>query len=157
MAKIRRKLTQADVDKIMLMNEACGTYFQRDPDRADAIFVKPRRRQPIEVSRAKARLRTARWRSEMDRRRAPTVEQVGMALAVALATTSWQDRLTGADYDLIRRALMDLEARGFSIAEARKTLRRLRIKLVDPGDRQGEESEGCGPPVWQDEKHKLPF
>lgn len=80
-----------------------------------------------------------------------------MALATALATTSWSDGLTGADYDLLRRALMDLEARGFSIEEAKRTLRRLRLRLVDPGDRAGEESEGCGPPILQDESNKLPF
>lgn len=157
MATMRRRLTPEDVDLINQMNAAKGAYFQRDPDRPDSVFVKPgRRRQPVEVSRAKARLRTARWRSEMDRRRAPTVEQVGMALATALATTSWSDTLTALDYDLIRRALADLQARGFSIDEARRTLRRLRIKLVDPGDRQGEESEGCGPPIWDDGR-RLPF
>ncbi|WP_441260667.1 hypothetical protein AB7008_41255 [Bradyrhizobium sp. 521_C7_N1_3] len=156
MATIRRKLTPEDVDKIARLNEACGTYFQRDPDRADAVFAKPRRRQPIEVSRAKSRLRTARWRSEMDRRRAPTVSEVGMALAVALATTSWSDTLTSLDYDLIRRALSDLEARGFDPKEVRKTMRRLRTRMVDPGDRQGEADESCGPPSLEDER-KLPF
>lgn len=80
-----------------------------------------------------------------------------MALATALATTSWSDMLTPADYDLIRRALADLQARGFSIDEARKTLRRLRVRLVDPGDRAGEADEPCGPPIiWHDER-KLPF
>ena len=156
MAQIRRQLTPEDVDRIAALNEACGTYFQRDPDRADNVFVKSRRRQPIEVSRAKARLRTARWRSEKDRRRAPTTAEVGMSLAVALATTSWSDKLTSLDYDLLKRALADLQARGFSIDEARKTLRRLRVKLVDPGDRAGEADESCGPPIWEDER-KLPF
>jgi hypothetical protein len=156
MAKMRRQLTRDDVDRINQMDAVKGAYFQRDPDRPDNLFVKPRSRQPLEVRRAQQRLRTARWRSEMDKRKAPTTTEVGLALATALATTSWQDRLTPADYDLIRRALMDLEARGFSIDEARRTLRRLRIKLVDPGDRAGEESEGCGPPIWQD-KRKLPF
>lgn len=156
MATIRRKLTPEDVDLIARLNEACGTYFQRDPDRADNMFVRPRRRQPLEIKRAKQRLRTARWRSEMDRRKAPTTTEVGMALATALATTSWHDRLTPADYDLIRRALCDLEARGFSIAETKKTLRRLRIRMVDPGDRAGEADDSCGPPIWEDER-KLPF
>ncbi|MEZ0059837.1 hypothetical protein [Bradyrhizobium ottawaense] len=156
MAKIRRQLTQEDVDRIAEMDSARGAYFQRDPDRPDNMFVKPRRRQPVEVSRAKARLRTARWRSEKDRRRAPTVSEVGMSLAVALATSSWSDRLTSLDYDLLRRALDDLQARGFSVEETKKTMRRLRLRLVDPGDRQGEESEGCGPPIWDDGR-KLPF
>lgn len=156
MAKLRRQLTPEDVDLISEMDAAKGAYFQRDADRADNRFVKPRRRQPIEVRRAQQRLRTARWRREKDRRRAPTVAEVGMSLAVALATTSWSDRLTSADYDLIRRALDALQARGFSIEEAKRTLRRLRIRLVDPGDRQGEESEGCGPPIWDDGR-RLPF
>lgn len=156
MAKIRRQLTQEDVDRIAEMDSARGAYFQRDPDRPDSRFVKARRRQPVEVSRAKARLRTARWRSEKDRRRAPTVSEVGMSLAVALATSSWSDRLTSLDYDLLRRALDDLQARGFSVEETKKTMRRLRLRLVDPGDRQGEESEGCGPPIWDDGR-KLPF
>ena len=92
----------------------------------------------------------------MERRKAPTTTEVGLALATALATTSWQDKLTGADYDLIRRALMDLEARGFSIAEARKTLRRLRVRMVDAGDRAGEADGSCAPPIWQGER-ELPF
>lgn len=157
MAKTRRRLTPEDVDTIAELDAAKGQYFGRYPDRPDNHFVKPLRRQPVEVSRAKARLRTARWRSEMDRRKAPTVAEVGSALAVALATTNWSDRLTALDYDLLKRALDDLQARGFSIAEAKKTLRKLRIKMVDPGDRAGEESEGCGPPIWQDDGRKLPF
>ncbi|MDA9411805.1 hypothetical protein [Bradyrhizobium sp. CCBAU 45384] len=156
MATIRRKLTPEDVDLIQEMDEARGTYFQRDPDRPDSVFVKPRRRrQPVEVRRAQQRLRTARWRSEMDRRRAPTANDVGMALAVALATTSWSDTFTSFDYDLIRRALSDLEARGFDPKEVRKTMRRLRTRMVDPGDRAGEADESC-PPIW-DEGRRLPF
>lgn len=154
MVKLRRQLRPEDLDRIAEMDDAKGVYFQRDPDRPDSTFVKPRRRQPVEVRRAQQRLRTARWRSERDRRKAPTTEQVGMALAVALATTSWSDKLTSADYDLIRRALDDLQARGFSIEEAKKTMRRLRIKMVDPRERAGE--EGCGLPIWQDER-TLPF
>lgn len=156
MAKVRRQLTQADVDRINEMNAACGAFFQRDPNRPDNVFVKTRRRQPIEVRRAQQRLRTARWRSELDRRKAPTTAEVGMALATALATTSWQDRLTRPDYDLIRRALSDLEARGFDPKEVRKTMRRLRTRMVDPGDRAGEADESCGPPIWDDER-RLPF
>lgn len=155
-AKARRQLTPEDVDLIAQMDAVKSAYFQRDPDRADNVFMKPRRRQPIEVKKAQQRLRTARWRSEMDRRRAPTVGEVGMALAVALATTSWQDMMTSADYDLIRRALCDLESRGFDPKEVRKTMRRLRTRMVDPGDRAGEADESCGPPIWEDER-RLPF
>jgi len=156
MAQLRRQLTPEDVDRIAEMDSVRGTLFYRDPERPDSRFVKPRRRRPAEVVKAQQRLRTARWRSEMDRRRAPTVAEVGMSLAVALATTSWSDKLTALDYDLIRRALDDLQARGYSIEEARKTLRRLRVRMVDPGDRQGEADESCGPPIFDDGR-KLPF
>ena len=156
MATMRRKLTPQDVDLISEMDAAKASYFQRDPERPDSRFVKPRRRRPAEVVRAQQRLRTARWRSEMDRRRAPTVGEVGLALATALATTSWSDALTSLDYDLLRRALADLQARGFSIDEARRTLRRLRMRMVDPGARAGEADESCGPPIWDDGR-ELPF
>jgi hypothetical protein len=66
-------------------------------------------------------------------------------LAVALATTSDVGRMTRADFDLLRRALLDLEARGFSMTEARNVMRRLRIRMVDPAVRQGEASESTGP------------
>ncbi|OSJ32591.1 hypothetical protein BSZ19_18600 [Bradyrhizobium japonicum] len=151
MTKLRRSLTKDDLSRIAEMDAACGTLFQRDADRPDNVFVKPRRRQPIEVSRAQQRMRTARWRSEMDRRKAPTAAEVGMALATALATTDWSDTLTSLDYDLIRRALSDLEARGFSNVEARRTMRRLRDRMVDPVDRPDEVTEPY------DNKRKLPF
>lgn len=94
MATIRRKLTPEDLDRIAEMDAARGAFFERDPDRPDNKFVKPRRRQPIEIRKAQQRLRTARWRSEMDRRRAPTTTEVGLGLSTALATTSWSGQLT---------------------------------------------------------------
>ena len=162
MAKLRRSLTPKDVDLISEMDEAKTAYFQRDPERPDNRFVKPSRRGvPVEVKRAQGRLRTARWRSNLDRRKAPTTTEVGLALATALATTSWQSHLTPADFDLIRRALDDLTARGYDIKEVTKTLRRLRNRMVDPADRAGEESESCGPAIvptaWEDDERRLPF
>jgi hypothetical protein len=92
----------------------------------------------------------------MDRRRAPTAEQFGMAMAVALATTSRLDDLTVADRQLVQRALAFLTANGFDVAEAKATMRRMRLKLVDPADRDGEASESCAPPirpsVWGEEE-----
>jgi hypothetical protein len=110
-----------------------------------------------EVRRAQGRLRTARWRSELDRRKAPTVRDVGMSLAVALATTNDFGRMTKADFDLLRRAILDLVARGFSETEARSTMRKLRIKMVDPGDRAGEASESTGPAIRLAGEAELPF
>jgi hypothetical protein len=58
---------------------------------------------------------------------------------MALATTRWQDRLTPLDYELLLcKALVDLQARGFNIDEARKAMRRFRIKMVDPADREAK-------------------
>lgn len=47
----------------------------------------------------------------------------------------------------MQAALHHLKANGFDIAEARKTMRRLRMKLVDPADREGETSLSCAEPI----------
>jgi hypothetical protein len=159
MAK-HRQLTPEDVDRIAECDEARQAYFERLPDRPDGKFVKPHGRVAPEVRRAQGRLRTARWRSKLDRKRAPTVSQVGMALATALATLQWSTPFSKIDCELLERALADLKERGFDIDEVRKTLRRLRIKLVEPEDRQGEESESTGPaivPSAQEDERTLPF
>jgi len=153
-----RSLRPEDVDKIAELTEAKRSYFFRDPDRPDGRFVKVFGRVPPEVRRAQGRLRTARWRSELDRKKAPTLHDIGMSMAVALATTSWANRITKLDYELWERTKLDLQSRGFSVGEAKKTLRKLRIKMLDPADRDGEESESCGPPIWNtDGEGKLPF
>lgn len=64
----------------------------------------------------------------------------------ALITTPLA-QMTWTDKDLLARALMDLQARGYSVVEAKATLRRLRNRYVDPGDRQGEATESCAPPL----------
>lgn len=108
-----------------------ATLF-RDPDRPDAKFVPSRRqRQPAEVTKAQARVRTDRWRTSMDRRRAPTAAQLGMSLVTALARSDLNE-LTPDDRGLVGAMLVDLDARGFSLNEARETLRRLRDRVSDP-------------------------
>jgi hypothetical protein len=93
----------------------------------------------------------------MDRKRAPTASEVGMALAVALATTRNLRSFTVDDQRLVQRALHDLKDRGFSIDEALKTLRRLRIKMVDPSERQGEANESCAAPIGLPCEPEPPF
>jgi hypothetical protein len=92
-------------------------------------------------------MRTARYRASMDARKAPTAQQCGLALAVALETTPGLADLTVDDMLLVKRALAYLRANGFDIAEPKKTMRRLRNKIVDPMDRGGEESENTGAPI----------
>jgi hypothetical protein len=142
MAKLRT-LNRDDVDRIAQLDSVRSATFFRDPDRPDSRYVRSRGPVPAEVRRAQGRLRTAHYRAELDRRKAPTTRDLGMALAVALATTPRLNTLTRSDFDLIRRALLDLQARGFDMAEARKTMRRLRSRLMDPADREGEADEGC--------------
>jgi hypothetical protein len=152
-----RTLTTAEAAMVAEIEETKKTRFYRHPDRPDSRYVRSRVRVPPEVKRAKASLRTARYRSELDRAKRPTTHDIGMSLAVALATTNWQSLLTDADYDLLRRALLDLQARGFSRDGALKTLRSLRIRLVDPADRQGEPDENCGMPIPITGERPLPF
>jgi hypothetical protein len=95
----------------------------------------------------------------MDRRACPTTNQIGMALVMALVTSSIDD-LTEADRGITGRALVDLVARGFDLREAQSMLRRLRNRLVDPKDREGEPGESTGealsPSSWGPGR-KLPF
>ena len=88
MAQQRRRPNQEDISRIIrIESDETRQLFERDHDRPDSKFVKPSVRVPPEVKRAKERLRTAHWRSSMDKRRAPSTRDVGMALAVALTTT----------------------------------------------------------------------
>lgn len=158
MTKLKLKtLTPEAEAEVVQINEIKKTNFFRDPDRPDSRYVRSTVRVPPEVRKAKAALRTARYRSELDRAKRPTTHDVGMALAVALATTDWRSELTSLDYDLLRRALLDLQARGFSIDGAKKTMRRLRIRLIDPADRAGEPDENCGMPIPIKGERPLPF
>jgi hypothetical protein len=158
MTKLKlRTLTPQDAAEVAQIEETKKTRFYRDPDRPDSRYVRSRVRVAPEVKKAKASLRTARYRSEMDRMKRPTTHDVGMSLAVALATTNWRSMLTPLDYDLLQRALLDLQARGFSIDGAKKTMRRLRIRLVDPADREGEPDESCGMPIRIAGEPELPF
>lgn len=110
-----------------------ATIF-RDPDRADACFLRRRDPQPLKVAKAMARVRTDRWRTGMDRRHAPTASQIGMSLVTALATARFGD-LTDVDRGLVGAMLTDLQARGFDVKEALATLRRLRTRLIDRAER----------------------
>jgi hypothetical protein len=153
----RLKVLRSLEERVAELDEARRSYFYRDPDRPDVRFVKSHARVPPEVQKAQVRLRTSRWRSEMDRKRAPTASEVGMALAVALATTRNLRSFTVDDQRLVQRALHDLKDRGFSIDEALKTLRRLRIKMVDPSERQGEANESCAAPIGLPGEPEPPF
>jgi hypothetical protein len=102
-------------------------YF-RDPYRPNARFARPR--QDPEVSKAKARMRTAAWRAELDRRKRPTASQVGIALAVAFAAHPDFYEIYRLEGSILERALEHLKLNGFSIAEAQDVLRQMRRRLL---------------------------
>jgi hypothetical protein len=129
------------------IDETRRTEHWRDHDgRPDAHAFKSRGRVPVEVVRAQARLRTADWRNRMDRRRAPDSREIGMSLVWALITSRLSE-MTHSDRDLVARMLTDLQARGYDVVEAKKTLRRMRNRYVGPSDRAGEPSETCAAPI----------
>jgi hypothetical protein len=153
------KISKSEVQTIVsVLDDTRETEYFRSESRPDGRFIQPRRWQDPAVSKAKARIRTARWRNRMDDRRAPTAQQVGVAMVRVLVTSS-MDELTRSDFDFIGRTLVELQVRGFSIEETKKTLRKIRNKLVDLADREGEHSDSTGevisPGSMQDKR--LPF
>jgi hypothetical protein len=108
----------------------CSAEHFRNPDRPDSYFGKSRGRQDPAIKRAKVRLRTAEYRNRLDERCAPSTNQIGMSLIVALVPSDLSS-ITTNDRDIIGRALVDLRERGFSIKETKDALRRFRRRVVD--------------------------
>jgi hypothetical protein len=134
----------SDVDRIVAkINETRQSEHWRNPDRPNSRFVKQVRRQDPKITRAKTRARTALYRNRLDQRGAPSTHQIAMALVVALVTARL-DELTEVDRGIVGRALVDLQGRGFSVVEAKNMLRKLRNRMVDPADLEGESTESTG-------------
>ena len=55
-----------------------------------------------------------------------------------MTVTANLDELTKMDHGIVGRALVDLQRRGFCIVEARDMLQKLRARMVDPADGEGE-------------------
>jgi hypothetical protein len=129
-----------EVDRIVArIDETRSSEHFRIPDRSNAHFVKPRRRQDPAIRRAKTRLRTAAYRNRLDQRCAPSTHEIAMALVVALVTTPSSSSMSRSDWTLVGRALADLQRRGFDLAEVRSTLRKLRDR-IDPADSEDNQS-----------------
>ncbi|MEH2536498.1 MULTISPECIES: hypothetical protein [unclassified Bradyrhizobium] len=139
-------LRPSDVAKIVdQIDRRKESEFWRDPDRPSRAFVPTRQKQDPAIRRAKARARTAAWRNELDRLGRPEARDIGMSLVTALASSPDLLSMTGPEVRFVSAALADLESRGFDRAQVLRVLRRLRNRLLDPADRQGEESESTGP------------
>ncbi|MDB6166015.1 MAG: hypothetical protein JWQ83_1155 [Lacunisphaera sp.] len=139
---------QSTVDRAVAdIRRSSAELFFRNDDRPSTEFVPVRRREDPEIRKAKAQARTAAWRMECDRQRRPESRDVGMALLIALVTSDHLRDMTSTELRFVGAALADLEARGFDREETKAVMRRLRNRLVDPGDRQGEDSETTGPAI----------
>lgn len=91
-------------------------------------------RQPAAVVKAKARLRTARWRVQNDKARRPEAALIGMALLRALVGSDL-GKLTKQERGLVGVALVDLQQQGYSLPEILKVCRRFRQRLLREDDR----------------------
>jgi hypothetical protein len=130
------------------IRRSSAELFFRNDDRPSTEFVPVRQREDPAIRRAKAQARTAAWRMEGDRLRRPEARDIGMALVSALVTSeNLRFSMTDPELRFVEVALADLEARGFDRGQIQTVLRRLRNRLVDPGDREGEESETTGPAI----------
>jgi hypothetical protein len=134
----------SDVDWIVAqIDETRVAEHWRNPDRPDARFVKNVRRQDPKIRRAQTRLRTAHYRNRLDQAKRPSTYQIGMAMVAALATAELKS-MSRSDWNLVGRALADLQSRGFDLLEVKSSLRQLRNRMVDPADREDEQTESTG-------------
>lgn len=110
--------------------------FSRDPDRpASPRAVRRRQAQPIEVKRAKGRLRTAAWRKQADDLKRPQADVVASAFLDALVL---MDGATDRDrvlkemlvVDLLRETFASLEAAGYDPVQVQYVMQRRRDGLI---------------------------
>lgn len=85
-------------------------------------------RQPAAVVKAKARLRTARWRVQNDQARRPEAIVVAMAFLRALVQSELRE-LTQLERGIVTRALVDLNEQGYSLHEVLNVCRRVRERV----------------------------
>jgi hypothetical protein len=141
------KMKSEDVDRIVArIDETRHAEHWRDSDRPSGRAFRERGRQDPAIGRAKTRLRTQHWRVRMDQAKRPSTHQIGAALVYALVISD-AESMSRTDWGLVGRALADLQARGFDLGGVKASLRRLRNRMVDPGDREGEPGESTGAPI----------
>jgi hypothetical protein len=112
------------------IDEVRRTFFSRSADDRPSGRVRARTRQPVEVRKAKSRLRTAAWRSDLHRKRRP--EGATCALAFLNAVVDVARHLGREDLEVFREsemafqhALGTLERLGFNRQECIAVFKRL--------------------------------
>jgi hypothetical protein len=94
------------------------------------------------LTRASGRLRTAAWRCDLDTKRRPESDVVGLALLTAVAT--WPKGLSfdPASIAIVVAAFDDLIARGFDRREIEQVFKRFRKNLYVSPD-HGTSNDNC--------------
>lgn len=136
-----------DVDRIVdQIDETRMAEHWRNSDRPDGRIVRSRRRQDPAIVRAKTRVRTAHYRNRLDQAKRPSTYQIAMALVISLVTAD-SESMSRSDWNLVGRALADLQGRGFDLLEVKASLRKLRDRQV--ADRESESTgEPIDPSAW---------
>jgi hypothetical protein len=114
------------MDQISRINQLQRQYHPRSESRPRSRTIEHAGRLDPAVTKAKDRFRTAGWRSRNDQLRRPEANTIAMALLKALCTAESVEQIDGKSAGILTKALLDLEARGFSLAETKAVMRRLR-------------------------------
>jgi hypothetical protein len=121
-----------DQQTVEQIDAARRQYFERSPDRAQGR-VRTRSRQTEELKKAKSRLRTAAWRSQLDKLGRPETDQVAVQFLVCLIDIAREnghavDDLpeTKAAFD---RLFSVMTVRGFRRGEVEAVVKRMTRRI----------------------------
>jgi hypothetical protein len=118
-------LKPATVDQI---DQARQQYFARSPDRPQGR-VRTRSRKSEEIKKAESRLRTAAWRSQLDKLGRPESDTVAIQLLVCLIDVARESGFEVADLPETKKAfdkMFDvMTERGFQRGEIEAVIKRL--------------------------------
>lgn len=110
------------------IDAARKAYFERLPERPQGR-VRKRSRKPAEVLRAEARLRTAAWRADLDKRGRPETGQVALQFLVSLVEVARESGSEVEDMPETKKAFdkmfSAMAKRGFQRSEVEAVVRRL--------------------------------
>jgi hypothetical protein len=107
------------------IDKARRAYFDRNPDRPESRSLRGRTRQPVEIVKAKTRMRTAAWRCDLDRRRRPESGAVALAFMLAALRVANVDELDPVVHPAFEAMLGDMMQRGYDPVEVMAVVRRL--------------------------------
>jgi hypothetical protein len=114
------------MEQISHIDQLQRQYHPRSESRPRSRTIEQAGRPDPAVTKAKDRFRTAGWRSRNDQLRRPEANTISMAILKVICTAESMDQFDEKSIVILTKALQDLEARGFSLAEIKAVMRRLR-------------------------------